>query len=82
MPRICLAMTPMRTIIELPDAQIGALKSFCDREGISRAEAVRWAVADMLRRDRGQQLAPAFGLWSKRPVDGVVLQKRLRREWT
>ena len=46
MPRICLAMTPMRTIIELPDAQIGALKSFCDREGISRAEAVRWAVAD------------------------------------
>ncbi|MDO8793685.1 MAG: CopG family transcriptional regulator [Vicinamibacterales bacterium] len=71
----------MRTIIELPGAQLEALGRFCGREGISRAEAVRRAVADLLERDQRQQPARAFGLWKKRPVDAVAHQRRLRREW-
>ncbi|MEQ1898841.1 MAG: ribbon-helix-helix protein, CopG family [Vicinamibacterales bacterium] len=70
----------MRTIVELTDAQLEALKVFCDREGISRAEGVRRAVADLLDRDRRQQLG-AFGLWRDAPVDGVAHQRQLRREW-
>ena len=73
-------MAPMRTIVELPDAQLEALKSFCDREGISRAEAVRRAVAVLLDRDHWQQLG-AFGLWRDAPIDAVAHQRRLRSEW-
>lgn len=74
-------MTSMRTIVELPATQLEALGRLCTREGISRAEAVRRAVADLLERDHRQQPSRAFGLWKKRPVDAVAHQRRLRREW-
>src|SRR5436190_5147505 len=72
----------MRTIIDLPADQLEALGLLCGREGISRAEAIRRAVADLLARDRTQQSSQAFGLWRKRPLDGVKHQRRLRREWS
>jgi len=37
----------MRTIIELPDAQLESLSRLCRREKISRAEAIRRAVDKM-----------------------------------
>ncbi len=74
-------MTLMRTIIELPDAHVNALDALCRREGISRAEAVRQAVAAHLRLDRQRQPDAAFGLWKKGAVDGLQYQARLRREW-
>jgi len=72
----------MRTIIDLPPAQIDALDALCRREGISRAEAIRRAVAAHVRQERDRGPDPAFGLWSDRPVDGVKHQRRLRREWS
>jgi hypothetical protein len=71
----------MRTIIDLPDAQVEALDALCRREGISRAEAVRRAVAAHLRLDRQRQPDAAFGLWKRGAVDGLKYQERLRREW-
>ena len=71
----------MRTIIELPDAQLEALEVLCAREGISRAEAIRRAVAEHLTRQRGAEADEAFGLWRRRPVDGLRYEQRLRREW-
>ena len=72
----------MRTIIDLPDAQLEALDGICRRELISRAEAIRRAV-DLLVRDRAAGAShAAFGLWrGARAVDGLRYQERLRREW-
>jgi hypothetical protein len=71
----------VRTIIELPEAQVEALDALCRREGISRAEAIRRAVAAHLGRERGRGSDPAFGLWKARRVDGLDYQRRARREW-
>jgi hypothetical protein len=71
----------VRTIIELPSDQLTALDALCARDGISRAEAVRRAVAEHLARERSARPDEAFGLWRRRPVDGVAYQQRLRGEW-
>jgi len=71
----------MRTIIELPLAQLQALDTLCVREGISRAEAIRRAVAEHLERHRADA-AGAFGFWRARRIgDSVRYQRRLRQEW-
>ena len=71
----------MRTIIELPSDQIEALDALCHRDGISRAEAIRRAVARHLQAERAAEPDRAFGLWRARPVDGLRYERRLRREW-
>jgi hypothetical protein len=71
----------MRTIIDLPEAQVEALDAFCRRERISRAEAIRRAVDAHLARERERGPDPAFGVWADRPVDGLTFERRLRREW-
>jgi len=77
----------MRTIIELTDEQVQRLKKLCEREGISRAEAVRRGVDLLLehekkRRDEFQAaLDAAFGMWKDRGIDGVEYQRKLRAEW-
>ena len=73
----------MRTIVEIPAGQLEGLDRHCKREGISRAEAVRQAVA-LLVGKAPADLPPAFGLWARRkgrPVDGVSYQRALRGEW-
>ena len=72
----------MRTIVDLPADQLEALDGICRREGISRAEAVRQAVA-LLMRDRGASRSGlAFGIWQgRRRGDGLAYQEKLRREW-
>lgn len=71
----------MRTIIELPKEQVDALDDHCRREDISRAEAVRRAVAEHLRKYSQSAARSAFGLWRGRRVDGLKYQETLRREW-
>jgi hypothetical protein len=75
-------MTPMRTIIDLPPDQLDALDDICRREAISRAEAVRRAVALLVRQRGASPSGVAFGLWrGRRTTDGLRYQERLRREW-
>jgi len=71
----------MRTIIELPQAQLDALDVICRREGISRAEAIRRAIARHVEDERQAAGDPAFGLWRDHPIDGLAYQRRLRDEW-
>ena len=71
----------MRTIIELPPDQLDALSDLCRSEGISRAEAIRQAIAHYTRGRRSQAAAAAFGLWRSRPVDGLQYERELRDEW-
>lgn len=72
----------MRTIVELPDDQLAALALVCEREGISRAEAVRRAVHEFTRtRGAAPDGSAAFGLWRARRAGGLAYQRRLRAEW-
>ena len=72
----------MRTIIDLPEDQLQALDGICRREDISRAEAIRRAVALLVRHRGAGASGIAFGLWrGKRRIDGLRYQERLRGEW-
>jgi len=71
----------MRTIIELPQDQLTDLDAHCRRENLSRAEAIRRAVAAMLAERSSTDVAAAFGLWRDREIDGLAEQNRLRDEW-
>lgn len=71
----------MRTIVELPVAQVESLDAWCRREGVSRAEAVRQAVAEHLRKHHAAGARKAFGLWRSDPEDATSYQDRLRSEW-
>lgn len=74
-------MTSMRTIIDVPRDQLDALDAHCTREDISRAEAIRRAVARYLEEHGAADARRAFGLWRDRPVDGLTYQRALRDEW-
>ncbi len=77
----------MRTIIDLSDEQLRELKLICAREGISRAEAVRRAVALLISEreermaTRAAALAAARGSWKGYGIDGVEYQRQIRAEW-
>ena len=70
----------MRTIVELPDEQIKALTALCEAEGISRAEAIRRALADMLAKSHAGTRQQAFGSWDRKG-DSRQLVEALRQEW-
>ena len=75
----------MRTIIDLEDSQVTHLDAWAKAEKISRAEAVRRAVQQMLERTSAPR-GTGFGLWAQgKPVppkrDGLALQRALRNEW-
>lgn len=71
----------MRTIIDLPSDQVESLDEWCRHEGVSRAEAVRRAVAEHLRKHSTGGAKRAFGIWRDIPEDGLAYQERLRSEW-
>jgi Arc/MetJ-type ribon-helix-helix transcriptional regulator len=70
----------MRTIIELPEQQVAALGELCERENISRAEAIRRAVDSWLASQMPTARAAAFGAW-KRGKDSRKMVEALRSEW-
>ena len=76
----------VRTIVDLPEEQIKALDAYRRRHGISRAEAVRRAVAAFVPRKAPKKIDfrrhPAFGSSKTfRREDSVDLVRRLREEW-
>ena len=71
----------MRTIVELPDEQIKALKRLSDDMQLSRAELMRRAVKEYLSRHQPQPVEQAFGLWKTQPKDALGVQEQLRSEW-
>jgi metal-responsive CopG/Arc/MetJ family transcriptional regulator len=71
----------MRTIIELPQEQLEALDQICRQDEISRAEAIRRAVAEHVKRRIAGDARRAFGIWRGRRLDGLKYEQALRREW-
>lgn len=71
----------MRMTIELSAEQVRRLAEVCRLEGVSRAEVIRRAVVGYLDAGHGRDAGDAFGIWRDRNVDGLQLERRLRREW-
>lgn len=71
----------MRTIIDIPDNQLAALGELCERENISRAEAVRRAIEVMLAEKGALSRADTFGSWVARG-DSRAAVATLREEWS
>jgi metal-responsive CopG/Arc/MetJ family transcriptional regulator len=71
----------MRTIVDLPAEQVRKLAVLCRKEKISRAEAVRRAVEQLLRNNSASGLRDYFGAAKTRGNISRHLS-RLRREWT
>ena len=71
----------MRTIIDLPDSQIEALRVLEERNNVSRALLVRQAVAEYVIKHTEKH--DAFGAWKSRKtkIDGLKFQNQLRDEW-
>jgi metal-responsive CopG/Arc/MetJ family transcriptional regulator len=74
-------MTPMRTIVDLPEEQLGALARLCQEQKISRAEAVRRAVDHLLKDSVPDQKDLGFGLWKHKRLKSRAYVDQLRSEW-
>jgi metal-responsive CopG/Arc/MetJ family transcriptional regulator len=70
----------VRTLVDLPDAELEQLNVLSKVRRVSRAELIRQAVAGYLEQNK-TGLDDSFGLWEKKAVDGVRYQERLRGEW-
>jgi hypothetical protein len=70
----------MRTLVDLPEAELERLNVLSRARRVSRAELIRQAVAGYLEQNK-VGLDDSFGLWKKKGVDGVRYQERLRGEW-
>ena len=71
----------MRTLVDLPDYQIQALATLCERVRQPRAAIIREAVAEYLEHHSTKSPEAAFGLWGTETMDGLTYQKKVRAEW-
>ena len=75
-------ITSMRTIVDLPDEQLGALARLCEKQKISRAEAVRRAVDRLIKESKSDQKDVGFGIWRHKNIDGRKFVEKIRNEWS
>jgi metal-responsive CopG/Arc/MetJ family transcriptional regulator len=66
-----------RTIIDIPDNQLGDVDRLCKLLKISRAEAVRRALRDFVQHNETVK-SDGFGLWKEGGADLATLRDRLR----
>jgi predicted transcriptional regulator len=71
----------MRTLIDIPNAQVRALAELCDKVNQPRAAIVREAIAEYLAKYHRGPGEDAFGLWTAAAPDGVDFQRDARAEW-
>jgi hypothetical protein len=72
----------MRTIVDLPEDQIAALKQLSKQSKLSRAELMRRAVGEYLQNHSADAADDAFGIWQGQAPDGLAYQRQLREEWS
>ena len=71
---------PMRTLVDIGDAQVRTLDEWAKQDGRSRAALIREAIDDYLAKRRGTRAGDAFGLWGKGKIDGLAYQEKMRGE--
>ena len=82
----------MRTIVDLPELQIAALSVLEAKRNTSRAQLVREAIEQYLKKEMLSDIA-GFGAWQRAlssfpnknngsaTIDGLTMQQTLRAEW-
>lgn len=78
---ITLYVIIMRTIIDIPAGLLDALDALAERDKVSRAEAVRRAIAEYLEKRRVSRPDAAFGIWKSKEIDSLAYEDSLRDEW-
>jgi len=71
----------MRTIIELSEAQVHGLTGYCEQKGISRAQAIRDAVTELLKEKGVSERNRAFGIWKGKKIKSREWVDAIRGEW-
>jgi metal-responsive CopG/Arc/MetJ family transcriptional regulator len=71
----------MRTIIDVPKEVLDRLSDIGARHNLARAEVIRRALVSYLEQHPPAGEDRAFGLWKKRPRDGLVYEDKLRNDW-
>ncbi len=71
----------MRTIVDIPQTTLDEFDELAKREDISRAEAVRRAIAEYLESRRSSGGEAAFGIWRDKRIDALAYEDDLRGEW-
>ena len=74
-------ISPMRTIVDIPDQFIESLDRLGTTNNQSRAALIREAIADFLKVKSLPPSEAAFGIWKSRKMDGVDYQNALREDW-
>lgn len=70
-----------RILVDLPDAQVEALKLLVEVEHRPRAAVIRDAIEAYIVQRKNALGADVFGLWKNKRVDGLEYQRELRAEW-
>ncbi len=72
----------MRTLVDIPKADIVKLDEISAREKVSRAAIIRQAVAQLIAARDKDALEAGFGAWKGLfEEDSVAFVRRLRDEW-
>jgi hypothetical protein len=68
-------------IIDLPCKQLDALARLCKELNISRAEAIRRAVGQMINENSCKRADVGFGIWRHKKTDSRKQVENARTEW-
>ena len=73
----------MRTLVDIPEADLGLLNQLSKARRVPRAELVRNAISSYLAPHRHARRDEAFGLWADHAEakDGLAYQDKMRSEW-
>ena len=71
----------MRTLVDIPDKQLGELAEIGKLENLSRGAVVREAITTYIVEHRAKKPVDTFGLWGKNKIDGLKYQRKIRYEW-
>ena len=71
----------MRTLIDIPEEELGRLTTLSKARHVSRSHLVRIAIEQYLRDNTADPIDQAFGLWGDDGEDGLAYQERMRSEW-
>lgn len=71
----------MRTLVDIPDAMLKEIDDVAKRDAISRAEAVRRAIAQFIAERSLSRTDSAFGIWKSRHVEALDYEDSIRGEW-
>ena len=72
----------MRTLVDIPSAELESLNALSKAEGVSRAESIRRAIkAYVEQKTPAANQEDGFGLWKRKGIDTDEYLRKIRAEW-